>query len=71
MSRPRKYETDSERDAARKKKQSLYNKRMTERTVCIQARVSPALARKLDDTAEAAGLTRADWLRREVARILK
>lgn len=71
MSRPRKYETDAERDAARKKAQTRYNKTMLKRTVCLQTRVSPALARKVDDSATADGLTRADWLRRELARLLK
>ena len=63
MGRKKLYETEEERVAARRERQRRYNKTLRERTVCIQARVSPALARKVDAAVAASGLTRADWLR--------
>lgn len=70
MSRPRIYKTEAARKAARKAAQARYNKRTAERTMCLQARVSPALARKVDAAVEAAGLTRADWLREAIERVV-
>lgn len=70
MGRKKLYETEADRAAARKAKQRGYNKTLCERTVCIQARVSPALARKVDAAVEASGMTRADWLRETLERVV-
>lgn len=70
MSRPRIYKTEGARKAARKAAQARYNKRLGERTVCLQARVSPELAKRVDEVVEASGLTRADWLRETIERVV-
>ena len=71
MGRHKIYKTEEERQAARKAAQARYNKRVTDTTVCVQARISPDLARELNDALKAAGITRADWLRQAIRQFVE